>query len=270
MKKELVFVEERKQAIADYVLTKRKATVAELCMRFDVSSATIRNDLRDLEQNGALIRTHGGAIVQEKARYEPEAKEKEIHHSNEKKLIAALALTKIEDGDTIIVDTGTTTQELAYILNSKHDITVLTNDLVIALYLEDHPSTSVHLLGGVVRKHFHCTVGPNAVDSLKFLTVDKAFIGTNCFSTDKGGTAPDFLQAELKRQMISIATKVYMLVDSSKIGKNSFIQFAPIDKIDCLITDSIGDEDRELLEESGVEVLVAGKSSLVEDSPLRR
>ena len=261
MKKELVFVEERKRDILEYVVARKKATVAELCARFGVSSATIRNDLRDLEGGGALVRTHGGAIVRAQARFEPDAAEKGPQHTAEKRAIAAVALGRIEDGDTIVIDTGTTTLELARLLDAKHDITVITNDLAIAMSLEQHPSATVHFLGGTLRKRFHCTVGPRAEDALRELTVDKAFMAANSFSTDKGACTPDLQQADLKKMMISIATKVYLLVDSSKFGKVSFARFALPGAIDCLVTDAIPPEDAKILEDSGVEILTVEKEN---------
>jgi DeoR family transcriptional regulator, fructose operon transcriptional repressor len=260
MKKEQALVDERKQSILEYVNQRRKVSVAELCDKFGVSSATIRNDLRELDNNRLLVRTHGGAILQEKARFEPVAEEKEYTFAAEKKRIAWTALRLIDDGDTIIVDTGTTAQELAYLLDEKLNITVLTNDILIARRLEDHPSATVHLIGGVVRHKFHCTVGPKALEMLAGLTVDKAFMGANSFSLENGASTPDFQQSELKRLMTTIATKVYLLIDGSKIGKNSFVRFASVEDIDCIITDSIGDDDRRALEESGVEVLVADEA----------
>jgi DeoR family fructose operon transcriptional repressor len=259
MKKELVFVEERKRDILEYIVSRKKATVAELCARFGVSSATIRNDLRDLEENGALVRTHGGAIVRGQARFEPDAAEKGPQHTAEKRAIAALALGCIEDGDTIVIDTGTTTLELARILGAKQDITVITNDLAIAMSLEEHPSATVHFLGGVMRKRLHCTVGSRAEEALRGLTVDKAFMAANSFSIEKGACTPDLQQADLKKTMMSIAIKVYLLVDSSKIGKNSFARFALPEEIDCLVTDTISPEDAKFLEDSGVEILTEGE-----------
>jgi DeoR family transcriptional regulator, fructose operon transcriptional repressor len=261
MKKEQAFVEERKREVLDFVAARRKASVGELCARFGVSSATMRSDLRDLEQGGLLVRTHGGAMVKEKARFEPDAKEKETRLSAEKRAVASLAIARVEDGDTIVIDTGSTTYEFAALLGSKRDITVLTNDLAIAMRLEEHPTATVHLLGGTVRKRFHCTVGSRAEDYLAGLTVDKAFMGANAFSVDKGGSTPDLQTAGLKRLMMSIADKVYLLVDSSKLGKNSFAGFAPPEAIDCLVTDAISDADAKALEELGVEVLSASALS---------
>jgi DeoR family fructose operon transcriptional repressor len=255
MKKELIFVEERKRDILEYVVSKKKATVAELCARFGVSSATIRNDLRDLEENAALVRTHGGAIVRDQARFEPDAVEKAPQHIDEKHAIATVALRCIEDGDTIVIDTGTTTLELAKLLNAKKNIAVITNDLAIATILEEHPSATVYFLGGTLRKRFHCTIGARAEEGLRGLTVDKAFMAANSFSIEKGAATPDIQLADLKKTMMSIATKVYLLIDSSKMGKNSFARFAGPEEIDCLVIDMISAEDAKSLEDIGVEIL---------------
>lgn len=252
-----MFVEERRREIQEYVVARKKATVAELCEHFSVSSATVRNDLRDLEQCGLLVRTHGGAMVKEQARFELDAKAKEVRHLEEKRAIAALALDRVEDGDTIVLDTGSTTQELAVLLGARKDLTVLTNDLAIALMLEEHPTAIVHILGGTVRKRFHCTVGMRAELAIEGLTVDKAFMGANAFSIEKGASTPDLQLAELKRRMLSIARKVFLLVDSSKIGKDSFAGFAAPDSIDCLITDELDVETARALDEMGIEVVAA-------------
>ncbi len=270
MKKELVFVEERKRGILEYVTERKKASVGELCERFGVSSATIRSDLRDLEQGGSLLRTHGGAMVKRQARFEPDARAKETAKLEEKRAIAAAALERIDDGDTIILDTGTTIYELACLLDGKRDITVLTNDLEIALRLEEHPSATIHLIGGVLRKRFHCAVGARAAAALEGLTVDKAFMAANSFSVDKGASTPDLQQAELKRLMVSMATKVYLLVDSSKLGRNSFALFAAPPLVDCLVTDAVGEEDQKSLEELGIELLLAHPGGPASDTQSRK
>lgn len=261
MKREQVFVEERQRGVLAYVAEHKRATVAELCARFDVSPATMRSDLRDLEREGLLVRTHGGATVKAKARFELEAREKGGEHAAEKRAVARCALEQVEDGDTIVLDTGSTTWELAALLGARKDITVVTNDLSIAQLLEDHPTATVHLVGGVVRKRFHCTVGPRAERFLEGLTVDKAFMAANSFSVESGATTPDLGHAEIKRQMMSIATRVYLLVDSSKLGKSSFAQFAPAGSVDCLVVDAIGSAEARALEELGVEVVLAAPAT---------
>lgn len=255
-----LFVEERKLKILEYIEEHRKATVAELCDVFHVSSATIRNDLRDLEGAGLLIRTHGGAMVKTKTGLESDMNQRKVQHLPEKRAIAETALRLVEDGDTIILDTGTTTLELARLLGQRSDVTVVTNDLAIALALEDIETVKTVFMGGIVRRKFHCTVvgGLSSRDVFSGLTVDKAFMALNSFSIDKGASTPDITHAETKKLMMSIAAKVILLFDSSKMGRNSFALFAPTDRIDAIVTDSMRPEERARLEENGVEVLVSG------------
>lgn len=253
-----MFAEERKVEIVEYVNHQKKATVGELCERFKVSGATIRNDLRELEHSRLLIRTHGGAMINSKTGFELVAKDKEVQNLDLKQRIARAAMDYIEDGDTIVVDTGSTTIELVKLLIKKNKhVTVVTNDLVIAMELEESPNMNIVLVGGKVRKKYHCTVGALGKDMLKGLTVDKAFMAANSFSPQKGATTPDLQQAEMKTLMLGLAAKVYLLADSTKIGKNSFAQFAPVEQIDCLITDSISKADRQAFEELGLEIIIA-------------
>jgi DeoR family fructose operon transcriptional repressor len=259
MPEKTMFVEERKIKILEYIEEHRKATVAELCDTFRVSSATIRNDLRDLEGATLLIRTHGGAMVKTKTGLEQDMNQRKVQHLSEKKAIAEAALHLMEDGDTIILDTGTTTLEIARLLGHRQDITVVTNDLAIALVLEDIETVKVVLMGGIVRKKFHCTMvgGLSNKDTFAGLTVDKAFMALNSFSVEKGASTPDINHSETKKVMMSIAAKVILVFDSSKMGRNSFALFAPLDRIDAIITGKLRDEDRARLEENGIEVILA-------------
>jgi DeoR family transcriptional regulator, fructose operon transcriptional repressor len=254
-----LFVEERKQKILEFIEDRRKATVTELCERFKVSSATIRNDLRDLQAGNLLIRTHGGAIVKSKTGLETDMNARKVQNLAAKRRIAEAAIRLVEDGDTIILDSGTTTLELARLLSQKRDITVVTNDLTIALCLEEIESVRVVLMGGSLRRRFHCTVTHGATQNgmLSGLAVDKAFMGVNSFSTEKGASTPDIAHGETKKLMMSIAQKIILLFDATKMERNSFVLFAPLDRVDTIVTDTIGEGDRKRLEESGIEVISA-------------
>lgn len=257
MENDRLFAEERKIAIADYIKRNGKATVADLCDRFGVSGATIRNDLRELVQRRLIARTHGGAMVTTKTSYELDAKERGAQNSEAKRLIAKNALELIDDGDILVIDTGTTTLELARLLGQRKNLTVVTNDIQIALFLEDVASVNVVVVGGKVRKQFHCTVGVQGRTMLNGLTVDKAFMAANSFSLEKGATTPDIQQAEMKSSLLEIAARTILLVDGTKIGRNSFVQFAQPERIDCLITDCLDDRFRKSVEELGIEVRIA-------------
>lgn len=255
----MMFAEERKLKILEFIEEYKKATVSQLCEHFTVSSATIRNDLRDLESANLLIRTHGGAMAKSKIGFELDSSQKKVRNLDKKQKIAEAAINLIEDGDTIILDTGTTTIELAKLLHRKRDITVVTNDLGITLLLEDVDSVNIVLMGGIVRKHFHCTVtyGTTGKDTLSGLNVDNAFMGVNSFCMKKGAMTPDICQAETKKLMISIAANVILLCHSTKFGNTSFAQFATLDQIDTIITENIDAKDFRKLEDSGIDVIVA-------------
>jgi DeoR family fructose operon transcriptional repressor len=255
--REELFAEERKQMIMREVTDRKKVTVTALSKSLGVSGATVRVYLRDLQQKGMLIRTHGGAIARTKTGFELASQQKEVHHLDAKRQIARRALALIENGDTIIMDTGTTTLELARCLNERNNLTVVTNDLMIAQVLEEMATNNIIFMGGTVRKGFHCTLGVQSHELIAGLTVDKAFMGANGFSVAKGATTPDINQAETKKKMIDLAGKVILLCDHTKIGKVSFAQFATTETINVLVTDLIEESERLLLERNGIQVLTA-------------
>ena len=252
-----LFAEERKKRIVEYINEKRRVTVPELCSAFSVSGATMRNDLRELGDSGLITRTHGGAIKKSRTGYEPVIDFRSDKNMDAKKLIAEAALREVEDGDTIILDTGTTVKELAFLLGEKNNITVVTNDIKVASVLEGFPSCEVLVVGGLLRKGFHCTVGHSVFTNLEYLSVDKAFLGANSFSAKKGASTPDISQSEIKRNMIDIAAKVIILCDHTKLETDSFINFASSEQVDLLITDIITDDLAKLYEESEINVITA-------------
>lgn len=254
---ETLFAEERKQKIMKMLLNREKVTVGELVEHFNVSGATIRNDLREMGNRNMLVRTHGGAILCTNTGYEQDGR-KEGQSTELKRRIAEAAFSLIENGDTIVLDTGTTTLELAKLIGTKRGIVVVTNDIKIALAIEENESISVLLLGGSLRKKHHCTTGPYAKAMLSDLTVDKAFMGVDCLSAKRGATTADVNQAEMKKAMLSIANKKYYLCDSAKLGGSSFVQFADIGQIDAAITDGSADPAQiKDLEDCGVKVIIA-------------
>lgn len=253
-RKRTFFAEERKQKIMEMLSANQKIAIPELCDYFGVSPATIRNDLNDLQGAGLLRRTHGGAILSRQVSYE-NVLNRDVEQRPAKQAFAHYALSLISDGDTILLDTGTTTMELARLLSSRHSLTIVTNDIGIAQYLENHCEANIVMLGGYLRRGMHCTVGPLAVQALADLKVDKAFIGTNGLTLD-GLSTPDIYQADVKKSMISVANQVIVLADSSKLGNASFQRFAKLKDFDMLITDT-GADIRELnkFREMGIEVV---------------
>ena len=254
---ETMFAEERKLKIIGLLNQNKKVTVTELVRLFNVSSATIRSDLRELSDKSQIIRTHGGAIIETGAGFERDTEQKRDLNIAAKQQIAQIAIDLINNGDTVIFDSGTTTIELAKLLNQRQQVTAVTNDFEIARVLEDMKSINVVMLGGELRKNFHCTVGAAGINMLAQFTVDKAFMGTNSLSISNGASTPNIQQAEIKKAMIASAQKVILLCSNRKLGKDSFAHFASLYHIDTLIIEKIDVNEKFELEERGVEVLTA-------------
>jgi DeoR family transcriptional regulator, fructose operon transcriptional repressor len=251
-----MFSEERRSRILELIRARKKVTVHELCQLLEVSPATVRGDLRDLDREGLLVRTHGGALEKSQTGYEPICSQRSANLTA-KRAIAVAARRYVADGDTILLDTGTTTLELAQQLTPMQQLRVVTNDLEIARVLEGVSGVEVVLLGGTLRQGYHCTVGPTGVRALADLRVDSAFLATNSLSVEAGATTPDLQQAETKRAMCAIAGKVIMLCDSSKLGRASFARFADPSQIDILVTERMSEADGAAWQEQGVEVVLA-------------
>jgi DeoR family fructose operon transcriptional repressor len=253
--KNALFAEERQSQLLQYLEQNQKAAVPQLSKIFKVSGATIRNDLRELETRGMLRRTHGGALPKSKTGIETEIDARAVLNSKEKKMIAQKALDLIEDGDTVILDAGTTILELAKLIHKKKNITVVTNDLKIALALEADKSIHTIVMGGLVRNGFHCTIGSVGDTALKSLSVDKAFMACNAISPEKGAGTPDLIHADTKKSMVSVANSVIILADHTKFGITSFVQFAPAKEIDFIVTDEIAAGEKRKFESKGIKIL---------------
>lgn len=234
----ILFAEERKIAIVQYIDKHKKLKVNELCEIFNVSPATIRNDLTELQNAGLLKRTHGGAIPNSKAKFELDSYQKTVENVDQKKAIAKKALEWVEDGDAIAIDTGTTMLCFAELIAAKKNLTIVTNDIEIAGVLEDKTDSNIILMGGNIRKGFHCCVGHIALKCIEGLTVDKAFIATNSISATHGLSTPNLDNAQIKKMMIKMSNQVILLCDSKKFGRTSFVKFADVSDLETIITDS--------------------------------
>lgn len=238
-----IFAEERKKMIVDIVNRNTKATVSELCEKFSVSSATIRNDLRELAEFGLLERTHGGALQKSSVNFELNTVEKEVICVDQKKAIAKAALKYIKEGASIALDAGTTCLEVAKLLAPFRELTVVTHDLNIASCLDNSTDVSVIIAGGQLRKGFHYTIGDLAQNALKDLNVDVAFIAVNGIHCEKGMSTPKFETGTIKRVLMNNAKQVIVLADRDKINFVSFAKFAELEEADVIITDSGADEN---------------------------
>jgi DeoR family fructose operon transcriptional repressor len=231
-----MFAEERKQRILTAIQHDRAVRVVELSRVLHASPASIRRDLAELERAGLLRRAHGGAIGTNVSALEPSLAQKEDHYQAEKTAIARLAATFVQDGDTICLDSGSTTRQLAHELRHRRRVTVVTNALNIAWELAAS-ECEVVLTGGHVRRGILSQVGPIAEEALRTLHVDKLFLAANGVDLAKGLTTPNLIEAQTKQAMVKAASEVFLLVDHSKFGRVTFARICALDRIHHLITD---------------------------------
>lgn len=231
--------------------------VTTLSQELGVSEVTIRNDLSRLEQKHMLVRARGGAFKIDRVGMDFSIADKMEYHYEEKKKIGKAAAALVEDGETIILDSGTTTLEISKNLAEAQDLTVITNALNIASQLAENKNTNVIVPGGFLRKNSLSLVGTTAEDSFKNYFCDKLFLAVDGFNTIHGLSTPNVEEAHLNRTMIEIAKEVIVVADSSKFNRRSFAFIAPVSAVDIVITDAeITPEDKSNLENSGIRVIV--------------
>ncbi len=250
-----MFPEERRNTIIDTLKKYGCRGVADLAKDLDVSEVTIRQDLDILQGARILRRTHGGAILNLKTGFEEPFQADTSSFKEEKARIGKAATDLISDGETIIMDAGTTVLEAAKNISSKRNCTVLTNALNIAMVLEDNPDITVMVTGGTLRHDFHLLVNPYGDLILNRIQADLALIGVSGIVAEHGITNANIAEAEMKRLFLKSARKRVVLADSSKIGNVALVKIAELSDIDLLITDTQADPvELTLLKEKGLKV----------------
>ena len=250
----------RRAKILDELEKKGQVSVNELSKMFDISAVTIRNDLSQLEKQNMLIRARGGAIKIKFQRMaiDPSISDKQKEFQREKQLIAKEAVKLIEEGDTIVLDSGTTTTEVAKNLEQFKSLTIITNALNIASILSEYEGISIFMPGGSLRKKSLSLVGVLADENFEKFYCDKLFLGADGFNTTHGMSTPNSEEAHLNQIMIKNSKKVIVVADSRKFERRRFAFIGPISNIDVVVTDSgIKEEDKTRLEQNGVKVIIA-------------
>jgi len=253
-----LLVEERRRLIVGLLERQERATVEELADRFGVSAVTIRGDLDRLAESGALVRAHGGALKRV-AQCDVSIAARATLHQGEKVRIAQAASQLVREHETIILDSGTTTAEIARRLKllDLKALTVVTNGLNIAVELANLRNIRVILLGGLLRQTSYSTVGPQAEQTLHGLYADRLFLGVDGLDLQGGLTTPDVLEAQLNALMIKVSREVITVADSSKFHRRSLSRIAGVSDVHRIITDDGADgEIVENLRARGVEVTV--------------
>lgn len=229
---------ERRNQIKEMISYAGSVRVGILSARTGVSEVTIRADLRHLEEQGVILRSYGGAQIREPVGTDTSILQKRKIHADEKRRIGAAAASLIHDGDSIILDSGTTTSEVVKFLNEKEKLTIMTNAVNIAADLASNPNSTVMLTGGILREESFSLVGIHAERILKEYHFDKVFLGVDGFDIEKGLTTPNPYEAHLNSVMVEAAREVIVLTDSSKFGRKSLVSIIDLDRIDRVITDS--------------------------------
>lgn len=248
----------RRAIILEKLELEKQVDVTSLSKQFGVSEVTIRNDLSRLEKKNILIRARGGAIKVDNVGADFNISDKNKQHFKEKQRIGRAAAELIEDGDTIILDSGTTTMEIARNLEDKADLTVITNALNIAILLAELKGSNIIIPGGFLRRNSLSLIGATADDSFKNYFCDKLFLAVDGFSSVHGLSTPNVEEAHLNRVMIDISRQVIVVADSSKFQRRSLAFIAPVARVDILVTDAgIDPDEKKRLENAGVKVIIA-------------
>src|SRR5258705_3244777 len=247
--------EERRRAILESVNREGRVLVGELAHQFDTSEVTIRKDLEILHAHGLVHRTHGGALPsRETALADPTLREKERLHRKEKHRIAQAAAAMANEGQVVVLDSGSTTTAIARALRTFHNLTVVTNSVNIAAELAG-TDLEVILTGGTLRKNSFSLVGPIAEDMLRRLTADILFLGVDGFDVQYGLSTPNILEAKVNRVMVDVSKTVVAGCCASKFGRRSLSLILPPSALHRVITDRAAPKsDMKKLQKAGIEV----------------
>lgn len=258
MPKARLLTEQRRRNLLDLVDQQGQVTVADMVKRFSISAVTVRSDLDALASLGAVVRSHGGAVRRLEATQDYPLRAKETLHRDEKVRIGKAAAELVEPGETIILDSGTTTAEIARHLKrmKTQPLTVITNALNIAIELADSPGISLIMIGGLLRPVSCSFVGPQAEAMMNEFHANRLFLAVDGFDLENGPSTPDVLEAQLNNVMIRSAREVNVVTDFSKLGRRSVSRIGPFNRIRRLITDSRAPQEfTEGLRKSGIEVI---------------
>lgn len=251
-------VVDRKTYILNRIEAKNTASVAKLASELKVSEMTIRRDLSELENKGLIRRVYGGAVSARGRSYEPPLIMRETNSIEEKRSIGKIAAQLIEEGDSIALDVGSTTIEVAKNLISSHNLTIMTPSLHIANLLSNQPDIRLILSGGIIRHSENSCIGDLAQRAFKGLFIDKLFLAVAGMDAKAGLTEYNWDDTMVKQAMIQSAKEVIVVSDSSKFDKIAFAHIAPLKITHRLVTDQLPTGSLlEKLQESNVEIIIA-------------
>lgn len=227
----------RKQKILKIVEEQGEVDVKELALKVETSEITIRRDLAQMAADGLIFRTHGGAMKLSLVNIPASFEQKIAANIEQKDYIARLAAQEIKDGDIIFIDCGSTVFRLCQFIKNKR-IKVITNSLPV-VYELSNTEVSLNLIGGELDSKRQAIHGQIAVEHINRYQADKAFMGVDGISAENGLSAASEKEAEITTAMAANARQTYLLCDSSKLGKDKYLKFAPLSVVDVLVTNEV-------------------------------
>lgn len=228
----------RRTTIAERLRYQGEASIVELAALFGTSEMTIRRDLDQLEMEGLARRARGGAISVQSRSFEPPILQRAAQSADAKRALGAAAAAMLRENETVFLDVGTTTNEMAKAIPRDLPITAITSSLLIAMELATKPAVKTIVTGGVIRQGEMSLIGPRAQASFADLNIDAVFMGVAGISDTKGLTEYNLDDADVKRAAMVSGRRVIVLADESKIGRVALVTFAPLQAVDVLITDT--------------------------------
>lgn len=251
-----MLVDERRNQLLELVRRSGFASLPELAEELGVSESTVRRDLDYLEETGSAKRTHGGVFYTGSSPQLPHFEERQPAQWELKKAIARKAAELITPGDTLLLDGGTTTYEVARLLVGK-PLQVVTNSLPVANLFASHSATDLVLLGGYVYPRTGVTLGPYANDQLAQLNVQKTILSVAGVN-ERGFYNSNLLLVETERAMMHAADQVIVVADSTKFGRQSLAHLCPLNSVQWLVVDQqLASEWPEKITAAGVELVIA-------------
>lgn len=233
---------ERRNAILEKLQAERRVVVSELSQIYKVSEETIRRDLEKLENDGFVIKSYGGAVINENANVDLPFNIRKKRNVISKQKIAEVISSRIKDGTSIMLDASSTAVYIAKALKERKNLTLITNSIEILIEMFDTPNVNVLSTGGAMREGSFALVGPQTDKMLKSYHVDVAIVSAKGFDLETGMTDTEELHANNKKTMLHAGREKVIAVDSSKFGKTAFTEIGTLEDISMVVTDAKPDE----------------------------
>ncbi|MHB1023419.1 MAG: DeoR/GlpR family DNA-binding transcription regulator [Acidobacteriaceae bacterium] len=253
-----IMADERRAQIMQIMSSTGRVRVKDLARQFSTSSVTIRNDLNELQRRGLVLRSHGGAITPDARLLESPFQDRMQSHIEEKRRIGSLAATLIHDGETIILDSGSTTQEIARQIKNRQNLQVITNGVNIANELLGSKGVQTIIVGGTLRNDSASIVGRATEDMIDQFSADKLFLGGAGCDPEFGIGGANLEETMVNKAMLRIAREVILVADASKFTKRSISRIASFSEVDIVISDSgLAPDIQEKIRSLGCKLLLA-------------